>query len=567
MASCRDGWHPAGVRAIVPLPIAVVVLLAGCPRPSTGDAAPVDAAAKTPPETAPPDGTCTSMPPGPRSVRLLTRSEYDRTVRDLLGDTTAPALRSLPVENVLIGFENDGDNHRATPLLVEGYLQLAEDIAGRAMAERRHLVMPCDPGVVGPDACAETVVAVLGKRAFRRPLTDTEHARLRGLYAAMRDPFGFDKAVELVVQAMLVSPQFLYRVDVGTPPATLDDVVLASPWEMASRLSYFLWGTMPDDALFAAAESGALLDVREVEAQARRMLADPRAQEATASFFRQWLGLDKLTHITKDAATFPELAGGAQGSWRAGVDAFVQSVVWERSGTLEELLTSNVLYVDGITAPLYGLEGPDHGGLEAREAPAGTRAGLLTQPGLLALLANPTQSSPIRRGVFIREKLMCQPISPPPPGVVIEPPPADPTLTTRERFAAHTNDPQCAGCHVMIDPIGFGFESYDALGRFRSTENGLAIDDSGELAYTTDPEIEGPFRGAVELAHKLAQSQQVKDCVLGQALTFAIGRVPDADADRCTLDILRRRFNESDSLRELFVAIAVSDAFRTTVAP
>lgn len=518
-------------------------------------------------DPAPSTATCDEAPPGPRAVRLLTRREYQLTVRDLLGDMELSTATTLPVENVLIGFENDGDNHRATPLLVEGYLRLAEDIAARALRERRDQIMPCAPQALGEVPCGEMFVEALGQRAFRRPLTRSERARLHEVFHAAHAPFGFDTAVELALQAMLVSPQFLYRIDVGEAAGPDDHVVLAGPWEMASRLSYFLWGTMPDEALFAAAASGALLERREVEAQARRLLADPRAQEATASFFRQWLGLDKLDGLTKDVATFPEVQPGLNARWRASLEAFVHSVVWERSGTLHELFTSDILYVDDVTGPLYALEGPQHGGLEARTAPTGTRAGLLTQPGLLALLANPDQSSPIRRGVFVREKLMCQPISPPPPGVVIEPPPADPSLTTRQRFAAHTANPQCAACHVMIDPIGFGLEGYDALGRFRLTENGLPIDDSGELAFTNDPSIEGPYRGARALAERLAASQQVKDCVIGQALTFAIGRVPHPEADKCTVDALRQKLNADGSLRELLVAIAVSDAFRTTVAP
>jgi hypothetical protein len=538
--------------------IVTVLALSACVEPIVVD--------PPPPPTPPPlEPVCSDSIPGPRAVRLLTRAEYDHTVRDLFGDESAPATTSLPPESALIGFENDGDNHRVSGVVVEELLRIAEDVAARALAERRARVLPCDPLATGEVACGQLLVESVGTRAFRRPLTASERARLTAVFEGALAAWGFEKATELTVTAALVSPQFLYRIDLGADPAaTGADVVLASSYEMASRLSYFLWSSMPDEELMGAAATGELLTAAGVELQARRMLEDPRARDAVGSFFRQWLGLDRLAGIIKDGESFPEYDGRMNARWRESLARFVDGVVWQGSGTLSELFTSTTLHVDPVLASLYEVSGPSHDGFEPRAAPAGTRAGLLTQPGLMALLANPDQSSPIRRGVFVREKLLCQPIEPPPPDIVINPPPASPGLTTRERFAVHTENEQCAGCHVLIDPVGFGLESYDALGRFRTTENGLPIDASGELAYTDDLEIEGPFTGALELAEKLAASQQVRDCVMGQAFTFAMGRVPET-ADECTLENVRARFADSGgSLRELLVAIATSGSFRTT---
>lgn len=520
----------------------------------------------TPPPPAPvpvpEEGVCTQVS-GPRVVKLLTRAELDRTLRDLLGDTTEPA-QALPPETAIIGFENDGDNHRATALLVEDLLRLAEQVSARALAEQRDLVLPCDPNVGGAQACGELFIDVFAPRAFRRPLTAAERDRLVGVFSGALGAYGFEDAIALTMTTILVSPPFLYRVDLGLPLLSLPagEAGLASSYEVAARLSYFLWGTMPDDALFEAAARGELLDAAGVEVQARRLLDDARARDAVGSFFRQWLGLDRLDSATKDTTRFPEYASELNAVWRESLLAFVDGVVFDGSGTLEELFTSPTLHLDTLMASIYGVDLPAHDGLAAADAPEGTRAGLLTQPGLMALLANPDQSSPIRRGVFVREKLLCQPIDPPPPDVVIEPPPASPELTTRERFAIHTESEQCAGCHVLIDPVGFGLEAYDALGRYRTTENGAPIDATGELLYTDDIGIEGPFDGALQLSEKLAASQQVRDCVMEHAFTFAMGRVPD-DTDSCALEEIRARFAEGGSMRELLVAIATSTAFRT----
>ena len=325
------------------------------------------------------------------------------------------ATALLPPETAIIGFENDADNHRATSLMVEDLLRMAEDVAARALAERRDLVLPCDPAAIGEAVCGAAFIDDLGPRAFRRPLSAGERDRLLGLFQASQAAYGFEEAVRLTLVTLLVSPAFLYRVDLGTPvDGSEADVALASAYEMASRLSYFLWGTMPDAELFDAAARGELLDAAGVEVQARRMLDTPdgqaKARQAVGSFFRQWLGLERINDVTKDAATFPEYATELNGNWRDSLLAYVENVVFDGTGTLEELFTSPTLYVDATLAALYNVDGADHVGFEPTTAPEGSRAGLLTQPGLMALLANPDQSSPIRRGVFVREKILCQPI-------------------------------------------------------------------------------------------------------------------------------------------------------------
>lgn len=498
---------------------------------------------------------CDEIEPGPAPLRLLTRVQYDNAVRDLLGDTTAPA-RSFPNENRVLGFENNAEVHAATPLLVEKYLTAAEDVAARAVSTRLSELLPCEPSPSDEAACAEGFVRTFGKRAFRRPLTDEEVTIFTDLFDASIEPYGFEDSIELVLQAMLQSPQFLYRVDTLGVSAASDGAVQLGPWEMASRLSFFVWNSVPDETLMAAADADELHTVEQIESQARRMLDDPRAREMVADFHRQWLNLDRFSGIFREGNGVPEAD-----KWRQSVDMFLDRVFWDEGGDVRTLFTSPTVFVDAELAPLYGVSA-DGDGLVPVRAEDGERAGLLTQPGLMALLAHPDQSSPIQRGVFVRERILCDEIDAPPPDVDQTPPDPDPNATTRERFRLHTEAPACAECHAKIDGIGFGFENYDQLGRFRSDEFGLPIDASGDISHVDETSLAGEFEGAVELSAKLAESQQVRSCLVTQWYRYATGRV-EGEADQCSMQQIRTKFGEADgNLKEMLVAIATSDVFR-----
>ena len=533
------------------------------PEPRPGASAPTTDAGDAPaaPDAGPaPSLACTAdgaLASGPS--RLLTRFEYDNTVRDLLFDDTRPAA-AFPAETSTLGFDNNAEAHRANPTLVQAYLEVAEDIAARAVAERLSALLPCDPASDGEVACGEAFARSFAARAFRRPVSDDEVQIFLRAFDAERQRAGFEAGIEAMIQVALMSPQLLYRLE-PVPAGDANDVVALGPYELASRLSYFLWGSMPDDALLEAAETGALSTREGVEAEARRLLADPRAKDAVRHFHAQWLLLDGLSHLVKDDATYPSYTPALRAVWREEMDRFIEHVWFDSDGTLEELLTSPVSFVDATLAAFYDVEGPSHDGFAEVTLDPATRAGLLTRPGLLAVLANPDQSSPIRRGVFVRERLFCDALPPPPDDLAIIPPDPDPNATTRERFAEHTANEACVSCHQLIDPVGFGFERYDGIGRYRSTENGLPIDASGELV-AVDEAIAGPFDGAVELSQKLAGSVQVKYCVATQWFRFAAGRL-ERSADSCSLDDVRARFSAGGGdLKELLVAIAASDAFR-----
>jgi hypothetical protein len=501
---------------------------------------------------------------GPRvggsGLRLLTRYEYDNTIRDLLGDETAPA-RAFPPENQTTAFENNYVDHRASKDLVRQYMDASESIAARAVDERLGSLLPCDPLVVGEAVCGHLLVETLLPRAFRRPANDAEIAAFISLFDASHGEFGFSEAVALVLQATLQSPQFLYRVELQPEVPAPGDVVVVEGHEMASRLSYFLTASMPDDELLAAADAGTLATAEGIEAQARRLLETDAGRQAVREFHRQWLRLSALPGVSKDPALFPTLDHATAGEgWKQSVEAFAEYVFFDGDGTLATLLESDAVFLTPALAAEYGAGAPDP--VTGAYTLPGEHAGLLTQPGLMALLSFPDQSSPIARGVFVRERLLCQHLPAPPNNVVIEPPDPDPNATTRERFAQHTEDPSCAGCHALIDPLGFGFEHYDAIGNYRAVENGLAVDARGELTAIEDAEAGGAFDGAQQLAGMLAASDDFSDCVVHQWTTFALGREP-TEADECSVAHVRQSLTDSGGdLREMLVAITTSDAFR-----
>jgi len=278
-----------------------------------------------------------------------------------------------------------------------------------------------------------------------------------------------------------------------------------------------------------------------------------------SDFMMQWLGMSRLDGAARQAEDVSAGPTELVPDWKVSLAAFLEDAVFTQ-GRVENLFTSSKLYVTPALATLYGLPAPT-GGLAAVDRPD-ERFGLLTQPALMALLAHADQSAPVLRGAFVRERVMCVEVEPPPPDVNANPPAVDPTATTRERFRQHTADPGCAGCHLLIDGIGWGFEKFDQFGRYRELENGLAIDTTGDVVDTGDPELDGPLGGVSDLAARIATSGRVRDCLATQWYRYAMGRVED-EADACSVADVQKRFAESNgSFRELLAAIALSEAFR-----
>lgn len=496
--------------------------------------------------------------PGPSPIRRLTRFEYDATIRDLLGDDSQPS-KSFPSEEEAHGFTNNANVMGVTPVLAEQYMVTAEALAMRAVS-KTVFMLPCDPMVAGEGPCAKMFIETFGLKAFRRPLTVDEVDELLAVFAEGKAQTGeFKGGLRLIIASMLQSPMFLYRVELATSPDPSGKFEQLGPYEMASRLSYLLWGSMPDDALFRAAAAGELSTPAQLEAQARRMIKDPRAEQMVMHFHKEWLGLHGFEMLLKANDIYPDWTPELRDDLAAETKAFLAEWYW-RDGTLNGFFNAPYTFVNERLAKLYGLPAPAGSGLIKVDTAGRDRFGFLTQGSFLALNSKPNQPSPIHRGKFVREKLLCDILPPPPNNIIIKPPDVKPGSTSRERFEQHTKDASCRQCHQLMDPIGFGFEHYDGIGKFRSTEEGKTIDAKGQFVNTLD--LDGAFEGLPTLAQKLAGSKQVSDCVVTQWFRYGYGRL-ETDGDRCTVDRLQKAFSASkQDAKELLVQLALTDSFR-----
>ncbi len=465
----------------------------------------------------------------------------------------ADPTAGFPLEPRPAGFPFD--DHAASQVVtathVDAFLMAAEALADDA-ADRAATLHPCDWG--GDRAgCTRGLLEALGRRAFRRPLTGDELARYAAL-AVGADP---DEALATAIHALLVSPSFLYRSELGERQP--DGRYRLTGWELATAMSYTLVGTTPDAALLAAAATGELDQPAGLEREARRLLASPRAREQVGELTLQWLGAEAVLTADKRPDLFPDLDASVRAALARETRAFAAHVVFDGSHTFEELLTADYTILDPAAARFYGVPVPGPDGIAPYE---GRRAGVLGHASVLASHAHSDQTSPIRRGLFVRRNLLCHELPPPPPfagGV----PDVDPAATTRERFAAHTANPRCASCHRYIDGLGFGFEQLDPVGRWRETENGHPIDSTGAL---TDVERLGTTTSAdyatlPELGRLLADSRAAPACFARQYYRFARG-VRETLAERCARLAIEQRFADSGfDLRELMIANLLSPDF------
>ncbi|MEZ4430477.1 MAG: DUF1592 domain-containing protein, partial [Nannocystaceae bacterium] len=395
----------------------------------------------------------------PVELRRLSHFEYSNAVDDLLGLDVRPG-DVFPSDPHALGFDDIAVALQPSPLLIEAYMVAAEQLSTAATADLSALVPCSDDG--DELACARSFIRGFARRAYHRELDLVEEQALLAAFAQGRAAADFREGIRRVIERVLQSPYFLYRVEFGEPQEEDAPSRRLTPWELAARLSFFLWGSVPDDALLDAARDGALETAADVEAQAWRMLEEPRAHAMVAHFHHQWLELERIEDAVKSSAALPGYLPALRGRMVAETERFVDHVLWDGEGDLTTLLTARYSFVDGPLAELYGVPGVSGDALVRVELDPSQRAGLVTHASVLAGLATPSESSPIRRGKFIRDRLLCDPPSPPPGSLDISLPAPDPDATTRERFAQHTAAEPCASCHARIDPIGFGLEGYDA---------------------------------------------------------------------------------------------------------
>ena len=544
---------------------ASIVALAAAATPacdgSIGD--PVD---NTPTSGDPtPQAACVAgqVEPGPSPIRRMTRFEYNNTVRDLLGDTTNQA-NQFGAEEEALGFNNNAANLVVSDQLANKYMLAAEAISENVTAPGQMVnILPCDPAAAGAEACAKQFIETFGRRAYRRPITQEEKDALFALYqvgaAEVDVPDPFRVGIQLVIQAALQSPAFLYRVEMGQAPEGDATYVKLTDHEMAARLSYFFWGTMPDPELFAAADAGELQTKEQIEAQARRLIDDPKARAAVTEFHTQWLDYDRIGNITKDVALFPDYSPAIGAMMREEMSTFIDHAVFDEGGGFATLMTAPYSYMPPELATFYGLTVPDGAQpgqpIKVDFDPA-ERGGLLTLGALMTINAHTNQTSPVHRGKLVREQFLCYLMPPPPNNITPKPPEPGGGTTAKDRFNQHAEG-SCADCHKYMDPIGFGFENYDSVGRFRLKEAGQSIDATGSVTDSDVPD----FKDGVDLVNKMADSRDVQECYVKEWFRYGYGR-GETKVDACTLETLDKAFwDKGGDVKELLVALTQTDAF------
>src|SRR5690606_28195557 len=342
--------------------------------------------------------------PTAAGVRRLTHVEYNNTVADLLHDTSAPADQ-FTADIAQNGFTNNAAALTVSPALVEQYMSAAEDLSRAATADLVGL-LGCDPASAGEQACVEAFIRDFGQRAWRRPISEAERTRLLGVFTTARAEFELDVAVQLLIQVVLQSPQFIYMLEPAAPGALPGSVEPLDAWQLATRLSYFLLGSMPDSGLMAAAEAGALSSPEQVAAEARRLLTLDRARQRIGLFFAEWLYLRNVDRMQKDPTLFPDYDLTLGPLLRQQVELFAQSVILDQQGSAVDLLTAPYSFISPELAPIYGVAPPADPGFTRVDLDPSRRAGLLTHAGLLASLAKPDQTDPVHRGKFARERFL-----------------------------------------------------------------------------------------------------------------------------------------------------------------
>jgi hypothetical protein len=497
-------------------------------------------------------------------LRRLTHSQYNHTIFDLLGDESNPADQ-FPPEDFVNGYKGQYQSQAVGPLLEEAYSAAAEKLARNTFrgGDTRSLI-PCKPKSPGDSACRNQFIRTLGLRAFRRPLADAEIASYAGLFT---DEAGkqhdFLKGAQVVLEAMLQSPAFLYRIENPTDPRW-------RAYEAASRLSYFIWDSMPDEALFKAAAAGELNSPAGLEKSARRMLANPKAHHLVDEFAAEWMRFDRVVTAVKDRRTFPQFTPELALAMTEETRRLINDAVWNDRNFLD-IFTADYAFLSADLANLYGLPAPS-GEFERVQFPAQSdRSGLVGAGSFMVLTSKPAETSPTARGLFVREQFLCQHVPDPPPGVNTNLPPIskEKPMTVRERLGEHVSNPTCASCHSLIDPIGFGLEKYDGIGRriekARVTApqtHGdrdkkpftveLPIDSSGSIAGIPDSAFSSPK----ELGRVLAGSAQCQECVVKQLFRYQSGRL-ETVADR---ELIRRALDDfrasSFRFKELIIALA-----------
>lgn len=500
--------------------------------------------------------------PGPFVIRRLTKTEYANTLRDLFG--VDPSIADgLPDEVSGQGYLNS-----LSSLQLEQYLTIADKVlrqivappGGRRTAvERRLFGASASPGK-DPRQSAREVARSIARRAYRRPPTEAELDVLLATFdLGIRNKLAYPQALHLMLKAVLVSPQFLFITPAGVAESSTGIVPL-DDYQLASRLSYLLWGTMPDAELMAVADSGKLREPAVLKAQAKRMLDDRRSRALFDGFGAQWLSVGGLKRQVFDPAIFPQMTPGMRQAMYDEVRLFFESIVRENENVIR-FVDSDYTYLNGTVAAIYGLDKTVRGA-EMRKVRLtdGNRGGVLGMPGILAATSFPNRTSPVKRGVWVLEQVLGQQVPAAPPDVPAldkQDQKAVANMTVRQRTELHRTNPVCANCHQILDPIGFGLEKFDAIGRWRDRDsNGQPIDSTGELPGAKR------FSGPADLKGIIAgRNVDVARSLVEKLMAYALGRKLEGYDEIVVDDLMGELAGDGYRMRTLINGVITSYPF------
>lgn len=487
------------------------------------------------------------------AVFRMNKDEYNNTVKDLFGSPSS-VTDSFPPDNDGEAYANDAALlAKASEAQIEQYFHAAEKVVEDIWDRDKSMIMTCNPSSTVPSTCARNIIEHWGRLVFRRPITTEERDQLlsfvntqSGVQASV-----FEKGIQTALKSMLFSPNFIYRTISSSTGSTSN----LDGYELATRLSYFIWSSTPDAELLNKASTGALMQPSEIKAQVIRMLGDARSQRLTKNFAKRWMGLNRLAQVVPDPSVYPNYTASLKTSFEKETELLFQNI-FEQNASFDEVLNANYSYINGQLASHYGISGVSGSQFRKVSLNGTSRRGVASHGSVLMLTSHTDDSSVINRGKWLLEKLMCDPPPPPPANIPGLPDTGSTSgLTKRQALEAHRNNPSCFSCHAKMEPLGFGLENFDAIGGWRTSLNGKPVDNAGALPNGQ------PYNSTAQLAQYLTENETFYQCAAKNLVTYAIGRRLE-DQDDCNVRDIAKSIDPGKSIADTITAIVTNDLFK-----